>query len=336
MANQSRLSIIIPCYNGRQYLDELVSMLENQTVKCFDVILVDDGSSDESYERANELFTQSNLNYQIIQHENSGVSRTRNVGASHATGEYLYFLDCDDKITLDFVEQMIKAINEHPALDMIFFRYLTVGKTYELKSKSYLNHMNREITAKQMLLGVLNELFEYHMCAFIVRRNVVTSYNIKFDEQTKYGEDHEFMIKCLVASQTTLLLDQFLFNYCLREGSVTDKYPAKRLDSIKAALRVSEFLQDQFLTDHEVINSSKRYVAIKVVYNMRVFSGLAKEHQSKEVEQLLLETISEQKSYLKYFDYKSGSVKKCLMKHLICTSPSVYMKLKGLASNLKG
>lgn len=113
-----KISIIIPIYKVEQYLDECIQSVLKQTYRDLEIILVDDGSPDRCPIICNE-YAQKDSRIQVIHRDNGGLSAARNSGLAIATGEYVYFLDSDDKIFPSSIEAMVERINEFPGVDIV-------------------------------------------------------------------------------------------------------------------------------------------------------------------------------------------------------------------------
>lgn len=108
------ISIIVPIYNVEKYLDECLKSLINQTYKNIEILLVNDGSTDNSREICEKYFQHDNR-IKIIDKANGGLSDARNVGIEHASGEYLTFVDSDDVVDTTFCERLLDVISTHQA-----------------------------------------------------------------------------------------------------------------------------------------------------------------------------------------------------------------------------
>ena len=105
------LSVIVPVYNGSQYIDKLIYIFKKQKMKDFEVIFIDDGSEDDTLEKC--LSYQNNLNWlQVIHTENKGVSHARNIGIAAARGTWIHFMDADDKIEVNMYMDFCHASRE--------------------------------------------------------------------------------------------------------------------------------------------------------------------------------------------------------------------------------
>ena len=115
------VSIIIPCYNCKDYIDETLDCLTKQTYQKFEVICINDGSTDETPVKLQQWLNRNALNLRVITQENGGVSSARNRGIQEACGKYLLFLDADDVYHCEFVELMFRAIEKENA-DTVYCR----------------------------------------------------------------------------------------------------------------------------------------------------------------------------------------------------------------------
>ena len=107
---ENSISIIIPVYNIEKYISNSIKSIINQTDKDFEVIIIDDGSTDNSIAIAQKLLKNTNINYKIIKQKNSGVSAARNTGIKHSNSNYIYFLDGDDFIDNKTIEILKKIL----------------------------------------------------------------------------------------------------------------------------------------------------------------------------------------------------------------------------------
>ena len=136
------LSIIIPIYNSELYLKECLDSLVSQTCKEFEVILVDDGSTDCSVKLC-DLYCSVYSNFRYFYQSNEGPSAARNTGLKHVTGEFISFIDSDDYVANDYVETILG--------NMIYFSSVY----YYNKTRVYLNCLLLMIQAKQRYLNCL-------------------------------------------------------------------------------------------------------------------------------------------------------------------------------------
>ena len=112
--NQVRISVVIPVYNVASYLDTCVKSVLSQTYKEIEVILVDDGSTDESGAMC-DSYADDDFRVKVVHKENGGLSSARNVGIKHCVGDYIAFIDSDDFIRTDYIEKLYRALIQNDA-----------------------------------------------------------------------------------------------------------------------------------------------------------------------------------------------------------------------------
>ena len=126
------VTIVVPCYNYANYLPGAMQSVADQTYQDFEVIIVNDGSSDNTLEVAGELLEKyrGRLLITLVDQENQGhPSATKNTGYSYARGEYYFTLDSDDMIKPDYVEKVVETFEKHPDVDIVYPGYQTFGET---------------------------------------------------------------------------------------------------------------------------------------------------------------------------------------------------------------
>ena len=116
---KTEISIIIPCYNQAQYLDECLDSVLNQIYQDWECIIVDDGSPDNTEETAKK-WTEKDSRFKYLKKENGGISFARNVGIDYAIGKYILPLDADDKISTDYLSEAIKVFEKEPETTLVY------------------------------------------------------------------------------------------------------------------------------------------------------------------------------------------------------------------------
>ena len=109
--NMKKVSVIVPVYNVENYLEECVNSILNQTYENLEIILVDDGSTDNCPQICDD-WAKKDKRIKVIHKANGGVSSARNVGLDNATGEYIGFVDSDDYIDITMYEKMLKLLKK--------------------------------------------------------------------------------------------------------------------------------------------------------------------------------------------------------------------------------
>lgn len=220
------LSIIVPIYNTEKYLKQCIDSILAQTFKEFELLLIDDGSTDKSWEICCE-YEKIDSRIKIYQKQNSGVSATRNFGLEKAKGEYISFCDSDDILDYRLYELLIKKMNM-PSVDRVCggYKYLyDDGHTLFCKPRKkdgiylrddLLNIMIDDGTLSGFLFsGVNNSIF---------RKEIIDEYIIRFDESIRYNEDSLFSFEyALHARGLYSYQSQALYSYRQHQFSATKK-----------------------------------------------------------------------------------------------------------------
>lgn len=187
------ISIIIPVYNVEKYLSECLDSILAQTYTDYEVILVDDGSSDCSGAICDE-YAKKEARIQVIHQENAGVSVARNNGIKQARGEWITFVDSDDWLDSDFLAAF--QLDDDAEMSVTGLRYIRCPervemKTWNFEEKSIFLSKDFEDIAK-------NNLLEYGtVCCKVYKKQVLDEYNIRFDKNISYHEDHLLLLQYL-------------------------------------------------------------------------------------------------------------------------------------------
>ena len=216
-----KVSFVIPVYNVMPYLERCVNSILCQTYKDLEIILVDDGSKDESGSLCDELATRDDR-IRVIHQENKGLSGARNTGIDNATGEYVIFVDSDDYWLLDNGLQTL-VDNCNAQTDMVAFKGVDIWKgdrmTYTTDYK--LETISR-IPDVQALFAYLIRTQQIHLTAwlFMVRRQLLQDNQIYFPLRL-IGEDFYWHMELWQHVRSVKLLNLNLYAYCHRQGSIT-------------------------------------------------------------------------------------------------------------------
>ncbi len=198
------VSIIVPVYNVEKYLNRCVDSILNQTFKDFELILINDGSTDSSGEMLKEYETLENV--RIVHQENKGLALTRNVGLSIAKGKYVMFIDSDDSISADYVEAYVTAI-EHEKCDVVMggFTRICDGKV------DFIRKAQRGKFAKYIIPASVSKIYRR---AFLEEHNILFS-NIK-------SEDVDFSMLFIKHRATYGFIDNVGYYYYSNPNSISN------------------------------------------------------------------------------------------------------------------
>lgn len=211
---KTKMSIILPVYNSEKTISRTIESIIKQTYKKYELIIINDGSTDNSKSICTE-YARKYKQIRYIEIINRGVSNARNFGIKNAKGKYIMFIDSDDEFYENTVEKMIKQIEEKPEMQLFIFGYERIHtntnnvKLTRTDDMSLTNGKNKNI-----FIGSLqkNSLFNQIWNKVFIK-DILISNNILFDENISIGEDFKFNIQYIGAINNALYVDEILYKY---------------------------------------------------------------------------------------------------------------------------
>ena len=257
-------SIIVPIYQGEKHIERCVESVEKQTFKDFELLLLDDGSSDNSYSiclKQQEKYS----NIRVFHHENHGQAYTRNKGADYANGEYLLFLDVDDAVSSSILEKINKRIVVD-ASDTILYKYYFVDEQNN-KKEIFMKFPNIPTSGEYALKQLLNQNLRSFV-SLSCKRALFNS--IRFPEGRVY-EDTGTIYKILGNSKKVSYINNPLYFYYQNSASTTHNFTEKHVMDILKNVDEQEhyihevypLLEEDFNVYKLLILSNCYYMAIK-------------------------------------------------------------------------
>ncbi len=228
------VSIIVPVFNVEKYVQECLESVAAQTYTAFEVIIIDDGSTDSSG-RICEDFCEQDKRFRVIRQDNQGLGMARNTGLRHSTGEYILFLDSDDILLPDAVETAYKAMASGP-FDLVvtgFARTDDSGRVIDAPSESEIQtEVSGEEAARKMLFGTQYERFCYTFAwGKLYKRSLLTDmeFGVFFS-----GEDANFIFRIYQRANSISYISKVTTLWRQRLGSITHDVNRHRLGSFSA------------------------------------------------------------------------------------------------------
>lgn len=226
-----KISIIIPVYNVKKYLRECLDSILAQSYKDFEIILVDDGSTDSSGNICDE-YSMKYENIKVLHKNNNGLSSARNAGLDIAQGEYILFIDSDDVVSPIMLETLIAHVAGY---DIVSFGIMIFEDGRDKKFKPYMKQpCQREYTAVDFLKRMLRHEIDNGVGSKLYRKDILG--NVHFQEG-KVNED--FLFNVNVLKQKTLkiyCITDPLYYYRIRVGSITQDVHPERFQFVTNAL----------------------------------------------------------------------------------------------------
>ena len=222
------ISVIVPVYNASKSLDSCISSVCSQSYKNFELILVDDGSTDNSLEICKK-YQQVDNRITVVHQANAGVSAARNAGLTLARGEYFCFVDSDDEIAPSMLEKLHKvAADSHSELCICGY------KCCSKKKINYFSPSGEEVSGKREIAKfVAKHYLEWLVSASWGKlyKNLRFSFN-GFDPKISLGEDLKFNIEYLQGANKIVVIDDCLYCYNETQGSLTKSYRTEHFEAI--------------------------------------------------------------------------------------------------------
>ena len=311
------LSIIVPIYNADKYLEKCLDSIVNQTYKKIEIILVNDGSTDNSEKIVQEYQKKSN---KIVYYkkENSGIADTRNFGISKATGNYLLFVDSDDYIDTDLIKNLSPYMNEK--IDLIKFKLNRVNQNgdtlEEVKGAVFEETDGQTAFDKLYATDVLLD----SPCVYLYRKNYITHNNFQFQVGT-YHEDFGLIPLVVVKANSVVSLDYVGYYYIQSYNSITrnDDYN-KTIQKMRDSLRQYDNMLKQ-IKKYNLRNKTEENV--KIYYTNAIILKL---NELKEKDKNIF--IHEIKQRKMTSNIKIRNLKQFFKKIILCLSIKWYLKLR--------
>lgn len=252
------LSIIIPVYNVEKYLEQCIDSVIDEKIENVEIILVNDGSTDSSYEICNQ-YASKFKNIKVIHKENGGLSDARNCGIDNSCGKYLMFIDSDDYIAGKALKEILDII-KNELFDVLMYTYYEfdenikrnkeLGKNTELESGNY--KVNNIIL--EQILKNTNELWP--AWKFIVRRSFLINNDIQFKKGFLH-EDVDYTVRVISCMEDFYYLEKPIYYYRVnRKGSIMNS------KSLRSLLDTSQIIIDlkKYLDNKNIDNKIKNII----------------------------------------------------------------------------
>ena len=249
--NEKLVSIIMPCYNSEDSVIDTITSIEKQDYKNIELLCIDDGSTDRTFELIDNKKGKSNLEIRIIRQENKGVSCARNKGIVEAKGKYIFFLDSDDEIFPYSISLLVHGIEEKD-VDITYGTW-----TADINGANHELDKCRHVNLQQINHAYMFRNLKLVFTCFLYQRDIIIDNNIRFDEDLKYGEDNLFIWHYLNHIKKGLEYRCPVYCYKQNENSAVHQVSWRLTDSIEATYKaISIFQKNQY----SEINLFKSYM----------------------------------------------------------------------------
>ena len=275
------VSIIVPIYNSEDYLVECLDSLINQSLQEIEIILINDGSSDNSGRICNQ-YAKNDNRVRVIHKKNEGVSIARNTGISIARGNWITFVDSDDWIDIKMCELAYETSIQENA-DFIFCNNFCNYPTKEIEMTMFdddkKTFSGNDIKELQLLiidslrLGVnfvSNLTFPWGK--FIKRETLKKLKNNLFPPELKWGEDQLFNLNFLQETNKAIYVNKKLYHYRLHGDSLSTAFCSDRLDICNKYIKLLwEFIEQNYKGDKEFVTAFNARIYYITIFLIRVY-----------------------------------------------------------------
>ena len=316
-----KISVIVPVYNVEAYLERCVESILQQTYAHFELILINDGSTDSSGQICDHLASQYE-NIKVYHIENAGVSNARNMGIQLATGSWVTFIDSDDFVTQDYLATLASAVE---GLNVGFviapLHHIKNGIVTDLPSYSGKTELwSTEETMKELLMTTRTSFFPV---AKLFKRDLLA--DEKFNTNYHLAEDALFLTELLLKTRCScVFIDKPVYYYDHREGSATTSVNRHVFDTIEVYKQIIAQVSQAFPNlKYELIN--RECWSYITVYDKIIFTS--REEYQKEKTELRNWIVQHRREIWK--DAYFTTFRKVAILSLVI-SPWLYKKIVGL------
>lgn len=313
-----KISVIIPVYNTEKYIEKCLKSLDDQTMKDFEVVIVNDGSKDESERAIKNYMRRTRMNIKYLKKENGGLASARNYGVERASGKYISFLDSDDYLDKDTFYLLEQYIDKD--IDLIKFKMKTVNEKEEVLEKldgPVFDVCKGEEGYKKLCT---TDKYMDPACIYLYRREFFVENNFKY--KLRYHEDFGLTSLIIVQAKTFVSTDIFGYNYLQTEESLTRAKDYNK--DIERAKDMLAHYDNMIPTVNAYTNISaetkalvKRYYTNSVILKANKLKGKERKQYIKEI-----------KNRFMYRNIKPENLKQKLKRILLKYSVNLYLKMR--------
>ena len=316
-----KISVIVPVYNVEAYLERCVESILQQTYAHFELILINDGSTDSSGQICDHLASQYE-NIKVYHIENAGVSNARNMGIQLATGAWITFIDSDDFVTQDYLATLASAVEGvNVGFAIAPLHHIKNGIVTDLPSHSGKTELwSTEETMKELLMTTRTSFFPV---AKLFKRDLLA--DEKFNTNYHLAEDALFLTELLLKTRcSSVFIDKPVYYYDHREGSATTSVNQHVFDTIEVYQQIIAQVSQAFPDLKPELKNRECWSYI-TVYDKIIFTS--REEYQKEKAELRTWIVQHRREIWK--DAYFTTFRKVAILSLVI-SPWLYKKIVGL------
>ena len=269
------VSIIMPVYNKEKYVRKSINSILNQSYTDFELLIINDGSTDNSLSICKE-FEEKDSRIKLISVPNGGVSKARNIGLDNASAEYVTFIDSDDTIDIDFIQNLYNCITIN-SVDLVISGLKKINSNrnnIEEKVPNYRGIKNIEEVIADFANNQKSTGLYGNCVSKIFRKELID--NIKFDENLRLAEDFDFYLKVYEVIKTIYFDDKTYYNYFQETENSSvhiDDYDIDYKSQLVIQIRYKKFLERKNaffeLNENIVSNNINNFIYCILIYSKK-------------------------------------------------------------------
>lgn len=245
------ISLVIPVYGVEKYIVKCLESVVKQEYRDFELLLVNDGTKDNSVKVIEDYLKDKDVNWRIINKENGGLASARNAGIREAKGDYIAFLDADDAISSDFLKQLFVSLQGND-FDFAFCNFEFVKEQVPPLDS---NHEQKIYTRDELLDIFLRRKLSFVVPSMFFRSSFLRDNDIYFNEKIKFSEDQPFIWNVILHSKKAVYLFKKMYGYYVRENSIMTSSGAEKIrDSYLEYCDYIERLKGIYPGDLDILN----------------------------------------------------------------------------------
>ena len=311
------ISVIVPIYNVEKQLERCIKSLLKQTLQEIQIILVNDGSTDESGKIAKKYAENYPDKILYLEKENGGLSDARNFGLEYAKGKYIAFVDSDDYVTENLFNDLTPYINEK--YDMVKFQIAKVDEQGKIISKNHTPIFKGKSGEEAFDILYKTDVMTEGALGYIYRSEFFKSNNFKFTKG-KYHEDFGLIPLVMLKANKVAAVDVFGYNYVQTEKSITRGNSAK---SYQRAMDLLYYYDNmlQKIENYKIAEKSKEN--IKIYYTNCIIlevNNLNDKEQKKYIKEIKQRKLAS--------NIKARNLKQLIKKIILKISIKLYLKIR--------
>ena len=273
-----KISVIIPCYNVENYIGECLDSVINQTFEDVEILCINDGSTDNTLNIL-ETYGERDSRIEIFSQKNQGLSASRNLGLEKAKGKYIFFLDSDDYIELNALEELFN-LAEEKSLDLILYKL----RNFDDETKEWEYGTYYTMPFLKEMVG--DNIFNYKDIGYKTLKLSVTApgklfkYDIIQDLRFPVGlifEDNPFFIETMFKAERVFFLDEFFYNRRVRQDSITNSSTEKFSDFVDITTLLLEIVKK-----YDYYDECKKEIYFLKIYGSYKYFKLVDETDKKD------------------------------------------------------